>query len=161
MNAILILNGGCNAFGELNPDTVDRIEVGMQLAALQPAAQVIMVGGKSASNMRDFAVEHYPEAQVPLIEDGSADTIESAHNVKALHLSPNEHYDVDVATTDFHGPRAAWIFSKILGGSYDIKMHLASSNHSALLKHKERVQFAIAKLKLLGIESAKVVLFSL
>ncbi len=151
MGAILILNGGCNEVGEPNLDTMARIDVGMRLAALHPASQVIMVGGQSASNMRDFAVEHYPELPVPLIEDESRDTIEGAHTTKLKYLVPGGHRDIDVATSDFHGPRTEWTFSQVLGGAFNVNMHLAPSNHSAMLKHKERVQFAVARLKLLGI----------
>ncbi|HUY85199.1 MAG TPA: YdcF family protein [Candidatus Dormibacteraeota bacterium] len=152
MSAILILNGGANEHGELNSDTTGRIDLGMRLASLRPAATVIMVGGQSATIMRDFAAENYPEIQTPLVEDQSCDTIESAHNVKLEYLSPDKHQDVSIVTTDYHGRRAGWIFKRILGNGYDIDVHLASSTHSPLLQHKEQVQFAIARLKLLGLK---------
>lgn len=152
MSAILILNGGANEHGELNSDTTGRIELGMRLASLRPAATVIMVGGQSATIMREFATENYPGLQAPLVEDQSCDTMESAHNVKIEYLTPDEHQDLSIVTTDYHGKRAEWIFRRILGDGYNIDMHLAPSEHSPFLQHKERVQFAIARMKLLGLK---------
>lgn len=66
-----------------------------------------------------------------LIEDESRDTIGNAWFTRRRWLEPNGWRAIRVVTTDYHIPRAAWIFRKVLGHDYDVAFSAAPSDRFA------------------------------
>lgn len=155
MRAILALNSGKNECGDLSRETMDRTDAAMHYAASRSAATVIMVGG-DADSMCKYAAEHFPNGPQPLAENGPKDTLESAHFVKVGLLEPNGWNRLDIFTSDFHVPRTEWIFSKVLGDTYNVSMHPVEVNYISdrkmrLVKRREQAQLAVVKCKLIGL----------
>jgi uncharacterized SAM-binding protein YcdF (DUF218 family) len=69
--------------------------------------------------------------EASFVEDESRDTIGNAFFTWRRWLRPNDWRSIRVVTTDYHIPRAAWIFRKVLGPSYDIAFSAAPSDKFA------------------------------
>lgn len=154
MDAILALNSGTNELGELSRDTTTRVDAAMELAEAHPGAHVLMVG-RGAEGMRDHALRAHPDGPYPAIEDESLDTIEGAHFAKLQHLGPNAWNSIAVVTSDYHVARTAWTFDRVLGISYMAAVYSVESDHTsaraAWVARRERLQLAVARLKLVGL----------
>ena len=62
-----------------------------------------------------------------LLEEVSRDTIGNAYFSARRILEPNGWNTVRVVTSDYHVPRAAWVFNKVLGAAFDVSFSPASS----------------------------------
>jgi len=84
-----------------------------------------------ASAMASYAASRGLPASASLVEEESRDTIGNAYFVRTACLDPGGWRVIRVVTSDFHVPRAAWLFRKILGAEYDVSFSPASSERFA------------------------------
>lgn len=84
-----------------------------------------------AAAMAAYARAHGLPAKAVLLEEQSRDTIGNAWFVRTRWLDPNRWRSIRVVTTDYHIPRAAWIFRKVLGPDYDVAFSAAPSDRFA------------------------------
>jgi hypothetical protein len=84
-----------------------------------------------AEAMAAYARAHGLPPAAVFLEDQSRDTIGNAYFVRRHWLEPNEWRSIRVVTTDYHIPRAAWIFRKVLGPVYDVSFSAAPSDRFA------------------------------
>ena len=61
------------------------------------------------------------------LEEESRDTVGNAYFTMKRWLEPNEWTSIRVVTSDFHIPRTAWVFQKVLGLGYDLAFSPAPS----------------------------------
>ena len=80
-----------------------------------------------AAAMASYAGSRGLPPSASLLEEESRDTIGNAYFVRTTWLDPNRWRAIRVVTSDFHIPRAAWLFRKILGADYDVAFSPASS----------------------------------
>lgn len=98
-----------------------------------------------AAAMAEYARELGLPARAILLEDQSRDTIGNAYFVRTRWLDPNGWKSIRVVTTDYHMPRAAWIFRRILGPAYDIAFSAAPSDRfRATIAYRAREESDIA-----------------
>lgn len=71
-----------------------------------------------------------PEEAI-LLEEESRDTIGNAYFVARRYLEPNDWRAIRIVTSDFHVPRTAWVFEKILGPDYDVSFSPATTELDA------------------------------
>jgi hypothetical protein len=81
--------------------------------------------------MARYAAGHGLPALATFIEDESRDTIGNAYFVRRRWLEPSDWRAIRVVTTDYHIPRAAWIFNQVLGPRYDVAFSAAPSDRFA------------------------------
>lgn len=84
-----------------------------------------------AAAMAAHARAHGLPTKAILLEEQSRDTIGNAWFVRTRWLDPNRWRSIRVVTTDYHIPRAAWIFRKVLGPEYDVSFSAAPSDRFA------------------------------
>lgn len=84
-----------------------------------------------AEAMAAYATDKGLAPTARFIEDESRDTIGNAWFTWRRWLSPNDWRSIRVVTTDYHIPRAAWIFRKVLGTAYDVSFSAAPSDRFA------------------------------
>lgn len=84
-----------------------------------------------AAAMAAHALAHGLPAKAVFLEEQSRDTIGNAWFVRTRWLDPNRWRSIRVVTTDYHMPRAAWIFRKVLGPDYDVAFSAAASDRFA------------------------------
>ncbi|MBI2141820.1 YdcF family protein [Candidatus Woesearchaeota archaeon] len=75
-----------------------------------------------ASVMRRYAIRKGVKAADVLVESKARDTIGNAFFTCKKFLLPNSWRRIIVVTSIFHLPRARFIFGKVLGKSYAIKL---------------------------------------
>ncbi len=130
-DAIMILGGGISQDGTLKQTTINRLEKGLELFN-QEVAENIILSGKYSSDL-DYtpvttearAMARYLEEKgVPAdkiyLEEESKDTIGNAYFTKIKILEPKNWRNIVVVTSDFHIPRAKYIFRKVLGDGYKV-----------------------------------------
>ena len=66
-----------------------------------------------------------------LLEEAARDTVGNAYFVWKQFMLPRDWWSIRVVTSDFHIPRCAWVFQKILGDAYDVAFSAASSERFA------------------------------
>lgn len=66
-----------------------------------------------------------------LLEEDARDTVGNAYFAWKRFLLPRDWWSIRVVTSDFHIPRAAWVFQKVLGSAYDVAFSAASSERFA------------------------------
>jgi hypothetical protein len=84
-----------------------------------------------ADAMAAYARAAGAPANALFVEDESRDTIGNAWFTRRRWLEPNDWRAIRVVTTDYHIPRAAWIFRKVLGHDYDVAFSAAPSDRFA------------------------------
>jgi hypothetical protein len=84
-----------------------------------------------ADAMAAHARAHGLPPAASFIEDESRDTIGNAWFVRRRWLEPNDWRSIRVVTTDYHIPRAAWIFRKVLGPTWDVAFSAVPSDQFA------------------------------
>lgn len=139
-DAIVVLGGGAERDGSLPPLALTRIERGVELFHAQVAPRMILSGrcGLSdphpevteAAAMASYARANGVPADALLLEEEARDTLGNAYFTRELFLAPNDWRVIRVVTSDFHLSRAAWVFRKILGRSYDFSFVSAFSGLS-------------------------------
>jgi uncharacterized SAM-binding protein YcdF (DUF218 family) len=80
-----------------------------------------------AEAMARAAIHAGVPADAIILEDESRDTIGNAYFTARRHLEPNGWTNVRVVTSDYHVPRAAWVFDKVIGDAMDVSFSPASS----------------------------------
>ena len=80
-----------------------------------------------AAAMSAYAQQLGVPASALLLEEESRDTLGNAYFMRERWLVPHGWSSIRVVTSDFHLSRAAWVFRKILGGSYDFAFVSAAS----------------------------------
>ena len=71
------------------------------------------------------------------LEEESRDTVGNAYFTMKRWLEPNDWTSIRVVTSDFHIPRASWVFQKILGLGYDVAFSAAPTelDHTSVAFH--------------------------
>lgn len=138
-DAIVILSGGLEVDNALPQNVKNRVALGVTLFHQGVAPRIILSGRCSlrfegepavteAQAMRLYAVELGMPEDAILLEEQSCDTIGNAYFIKKLYLDKFSWRSIRIVTSDFHTPRAYWIFSKILGSAYDFSISAAESS---------------------------------
>ena len=141
-DALVVLGRGVRRDGSLGLIARARVERALELYALGVAPRVIFSGHSAlmadgeppvteAEAMASYAKSHGLPAAAVFLEDQSRDTIGNAWFTRHRWLEPNDWRSIRVVTTDFHIPRAAWIFRKVLGPAYDVSFSAAASDRFA------------------------------
>ena len=141
-DAIVVLGRGVRADGSLGLIARARVDRALELFNRGIAPRIIFSGRSSlmgddepavteASAMASYARTHGLPPVASLVEEKSRDTIGNAYFVRTVWLDPNRWRAIRVVTSDFHVPRAAWLFRKILGADYDVAFSPASSERFA------------------------------
>ena len=141
-DALVVLGRGVRKDGTLGLIARARVDRALQLYTMGVAPRIIFAGHSAlmadaepviteAEAMAAYARAHALPPKAILIEDQSRDTIGNAYFVRTRWLDPNGWRAIRVVTTDFHIPRAAWIFRKVLGPDYDVSFSAAPSDRFA------------------------------
>jgi len=137
-DALVVLGRGVRADGSLGLIARARVDRAVELFDRHVAPRIIFSGRSSlmsegpvavteAAAMAAYAAARGLPASASFLEETSRDTIGNAWFVRATWLEPNEWRAIRVVTSDFHVPRAAWLFRKILGDDYDVAFSPVSS----------------------------------
>ena len=139
-DAIVVLGGGVEPDGSLPVVARTRVERAVEIFGGGIAPRIVLSGrcGLGASEparteaaaMADYARDLGVPGDALLLEDESKDTLGNAYFTRKRFLEPNGWSSIRVVTSDFHLSRAAWVFRKILGGSYDFSFVSAASGLS-------------------------------
>ena len=141
-DAIVVLGRGVKADGSLDVIARARVDRALELYDYGVAPRIIFAGRSAlmgddnppvteAAAMAAHAYARGLPPQATFVEDESRDTIGNAFFTWRRWLRPNEWRSIRVVTTDYHIPRAAWIFRKVLGSSYDVAFSAAPSDRFA------------------------------
>ena len=138
----MVLGRGVRADGSLGLIARARVDRALELYHLGIASRIIFAGRSAlmgddnppiteADAMAGYARARGLPATAIFIEDESRDTIGNAFFTWQRWLRPNDWTSIRVVTTDYHIPRAAWVFRKVLGPSYDVAFSAAPSDRFA------------------------------
>lgn len=137
-DAIVVLGRGVRRDGSLGLIARGRVERALELHALHVAPRIIFSGCTGlmadtapvvteAEAMASYAMHRGLDRSAILLEDQSRDTIGNAYFTRIRWLEPNDWRAIRVVTSDFHVPRASWLFEKVLGRGFDVSFSAASS----------------------------------
>lgn len=137
-DAIIVLGRTLDPGGRLSVLGRQRVHRAFQLWQEGVAPRLILTGRCSLTSTEPVAVTeaaamaaHAVELGVPrealLLEERSRDTIGNAYFVQRDILDAHGWRSLRVVTSDFHIPRAAWVFQKVLGAGYDAAYSPSSS----------------------------------
>jgi vancomycin permeability regulator SanA len=137
-HALVVLGRGLEADGSLPPFACQRVARAAELFAWEVAPRIIFTGRCSLNVQEEppiteaAAMAAYAESlgiprRVMHLEEEARDTIGNAYFTMTRWLEPNEWTSIRVVTSDFHMPRAAWVFQKVLGLGYDLAFSAAPS----------------------------------
>ena len=137
-HAIVVLGRGLEPDGSLPAFAQQRVKRAAELFAWDVAPRIIFSGRCSLNVQQEppvseaAAMAAYAEAlglprDIMHLEEDSRDTIGNAWFTMTRWLEPNEWTSIRVVTSDFHMPRAAWVFQKVLGLGYDLAFSPAPS----------------------------------
>lgn len=139
-DAIIVLGGGLDQEGALTRPSATRVDRAAEIFHSGVAPRIIFSGRcglsdpipevSEAAAMASRAEELGVPSAAILLEEQSRDTIGNVYFTREQYLQPNGWKSVRVVTSDFHLSRAAWVFRKILGGTYDFSFVSASSGLS-------------------------------
>ena len=141
-DAIVVLGRGVRPDGSLGLIARTRVDRALELFSLAVAPRIIFAGRGAlmgpdsptiteAEAMASYATGHGLPPEARFIEDESRDTIGNAYFTWRRWLEPNGWGSIRVVTTDYHIPRAAWIFRKVLGSRCDVAFSAAPSDRFA------------------------------
>lgn len=141
-DAIVVLGRGVRADGSIGLIARGRVDRSLELFNRGVAPRIIFSGRSSlmsenlptvteASAMASYAASRGLPPSASLVEEESRDTIGNAYFIRTRWLDPHRWRAIRVVTSDFHVPRAAWLFRKILGADYDVSFSPASSERFA------------------------------
>lgn len=137
-DAIVVLGRSVNADGSLGLIARARVDRALQLFEMGIAPRIIFTGKcglmaeaspavTEAAAMARHARAHGLPRAAALLEERAQDTIGNAYFVRTQWLDPNGWTSIRIVTSDFHVPRAAWVFGKVLGSAFDLSHSPASS----------------------------------
>lgn len=141
-DAIVVLGRGVRKDRTLGVIARNRVDRAVQLFRLGVAPRVIFAGHSAlmtegepaiteAEAMATYARSHGLPPSAVFLEDQSRDTLGNAYFVRTRWLDPNGWRSIRVVTTDYHIPRAAWIFRKVMGPEFDVSFSAAPSDRFA------------------------------
>jgi uncharacterized SAM-binding protein YcdF (DUF218 family) len=149
-DAIIVLGRGVTPQGSLPLPARFRVERAVSLYQIGVAPRLIVTGRWSlmtadpppiteARAMADLAIGLGVPGDAVFLEEDARDTIGNAYFVARRLLEPNGWRSVRVVTSDFHVPRAAWVFQKVLGDEYDVAFSPSSSElFASTIPHRVR-----------------------
>lgn len=140
-DAIVVLGTSLEPDGSLPLHARQRVERAAQVYARGVAPRVVFSGHCSLHDERPACSEAsamaaharalgVPDAAIAL-EEESRDTIGNAYFVRRRHLEPNGWTAIRVVTSDFHVPRTAWVFEKVMGPRVDVSFSPATTELDA------------------------------
>lgn len=154
-DAIVVLGGGVHPDGTLPLVARTRVERAAELFRGGIAPHVVLSGRcglmqpeppvTEAAAMAAYAMELGVPREALLLEEGSKDTLGNAYFTRIHFLEPNGWTSIRVVTSDFHLSRAAWVFRKVLGGTYDFSFVSAASG----LSPRELIDRAVEECRIL------------
>lgn len=154
-DAIVVLGGGINPDGTLPAVACARVIRAVELFHAGIAPRLILSGRcgltdpdpvvTEAAAMATYALEHGVPADCLLLEEVARDTVGNAYFTREMYLAPNGWISIRVVTSDFHLSRAAFVFRKILGPSYDFSFVSSDSGFTP----RELILRALEECKLL------------
>lgn len=154
-DAIVVLGGGVLPDGTLPLVARTRVERAVELFRGGIAPRMVLSGRcglmdpeppvTEAAAMAAYAMQLGVPQEALLLEEGSKDTLGNAYFTRAHFLEPNGWTSVRVVTSDFHLSRAAWVFRKVLGGTYDFSFVSAASG----LSPRELIDRAVEECRIL------------
>lgn len=154
-DAILVLGGGVLPDGTLPLVPRTRVERAVELFRGGIAPRMVLSGlcglmepvpaVSEAAAMAAYAVELGVPREALLLEEESRDTLGNAYFTRERYLEPHGWSSIRVVTSDFHLSRAAWVFRKVLGGSYDFSFVSAASG----LTPRELIDRAVEECRIL------------
>ena len=141
-DAIVVLGRGVRKDGSLGVVARARVDRAVELYRIGVAPRIIFAGRSAllgddspavteADAMATYARAHGLPPSASFIEDESRDTIGNAWFTRRRWLEPNDWRSIRVVTTDYHIPRAAWIFRKVLGSAWDVSFSATPSDQFA------------------------------
>src|SRR5512140_1297840 len=141
-NAIVVLGRGVRADGSLGLIARARVDRAVDLFEMGVAPRVIFSGraslmtdampeGTEAAAMAAHARSRGLPPSAALLEERARDTVGNAYFVRTVWLDASRWRAIRVVTSDFHVPRAAWLFRKILGREFDVAFSAVSSERFA------------------------------
>lgn len=147
-HAIVVLGRGLDPDGSLPALAIRRVERAAELFAWDVAPRIIFSGRCSlmlpgepprteAAAMAAHAVSLGLPRDMLHLEEESRDTVGNAYFTMKRWLEPNDWTSIRVVTSDFHIPRASWVFQKILGLGYDVAFSAAPTelDHTSVAFH--------------------------
>ncbi len=154
-DAVVVLGGGVGADGTLPTVAQARVERAVELFRRGIAPRIILSGrcgltqpeppvteaAAMAAHARGLGVP----AEALLLEEEAKDTLGNVYFTREMFLEPNGWTSIRVVTSDFHLSRAAWVFRKVLGGSYDFSFVSAPSG----LSPRELIDRALEECKIM------------
>lgn len=137
-DALVVLGRTLDPGGQLSVLGRQRVHRAAQLWHEGVAPVMVLTGRCSLTAPEPVAVteaaamaEHAVALGVPrealLLEERSRDTIGNAYFVQRDILDARGWTALRVVTSDFHIPRSAWVFQKVLGAGYDAAYSPSSS----------------------------------
>lgn len=137
-DAIVVLGRSVNHDGSLGLIARARVDRALELFDLGVAPRIIFSGKcglmsdttpatTEAAAMARYARANGLPATVIVLEERSQDTVGNAYFVRTQWLDPMDWRSIRIVTSDFHVPRAAWVFGKILGSAFDVSYSPVSS----------------------------------
>lgn len=161
MKGIIIVLGSQNdTRGKLSPNSKNRVDRAIEKLKKNSGYKLLLTGGFGKFNLTDkphaeylkkYALEKGVSKNdiVGIVESGN--TVEDAYLAKPI-LDKYKPEKVFVSTSNFHLPRARYIFEKILEG-YKIKFLGSKEDTNFLLLKKLRLheKMALAAMKITGI----------
>ena len=141
-SAIVVLGRGVQDDGTLPLIARTRVEKAAAIYHQGVAPCVIFTGRHSLMTETPHVVSeaaamatHAESLGIPrsamLLEEDARDTIGNAYFVWKRFMLPRDWWSIRVVTSDFHIPRAAWVFQKVLGSAYDVAFSASSSERFA------------------------------
>lgn len=137
-DAIVVLGCGVRKDGSLTVITQTRVDKGVKLFREEVAKHIVLTGHKEhwlrytppkseARAMKDYALSLGVSKRSIVLEEKARTTLGNAYFTKKDVLEPRDWKNLVVVTSDFHVPRSEYIFRKVLGSSYTLKMVGAKS----------------------------------
>src|SRR3569832_782833 len=130
-DAIVVLGRGVDSNGRLPLAAQERVNRAVALYRAGVASRIIMSGRCALITERPSTITEARAmaataqalgvpAEALLLEEQSRDTIGNAYFTARSILEPNGWNTLRVVTSDYHVPRAAWVFNKVLGAAFDV-----------------------------------------
>ncbi len=121
-DAIIVLGAGVTKKGNLTRIARSRMGKAVELYQKGVAPRIVVSGKREALAMRKYAVRKEIPGRCVFAENHSLDTIGNAFFTRKLFLEPGVWNRVVVVTSVFHVARAGFIFRKVLGKGYYVKV---------------------------------------
>lgn len=129
-DCIIVLANEMDPQGNLNPESLARIERGVELWKDNPSARMITCGWAYRKDsdlcignvLKDYAIKMGVPAEKIIPELNSRDTVGDAVFTKLLIVNSTKWRKIQVVTSDYHVNRTAHIFRFIYGPEYEIEV---------------------------------------